>query len=162
MKNNAPLTLNKNFYIIEIFKKKKKFDVFGDDIKRSIEELGIKNVKEVRVSNLYRIEGDADKRDIIKIAKELFIDRVSEGFEVYKVKKKKKNFWEIEVWLKEGVSDPVGETGKRTIIESGILKDVSVKSGKKYYIKGRLSKREIEEICEKILANSLIHNYLIK
>jgi len=152
-----------NFYIVEIYKKKRSFDVFGEEIKRSIEELGIKGVKEVRVSNLYKIEGEKINKKICeKIVKELFVDNVSEDFDVYKRKRKKKNFWEIEVYFKEGVADPVGDTAKRTIIESGILKDVNVKTGKKYYIKGKLDLKEIEEICEKILVNNLIHNYFIK
>ncbi|MGC8976502.1 MAG: phosphoribosylformylglycinamidine synthase subunit PurS [Candidatus Ratteibacteria bacterium] len=154
--------MNKNFYIIEIFKKKDILDVFGLDIKKSIEEIGIRGVKEVRVSNIYKIECKADRKTIEKIARELFIDRVSEDFYVYKSKKEKENFWIIEVYLKEGVADPVGETAKRTIIESGILKDVNVKTGKKYYIKGNLEEKKVKEICEKIFVNTLIHNYSIK
>lgn len=162
MKNNVQVIMN-DFYIIEIFKVKRNFDVFGEEIKKSIEELGIKGVKEVRVSNLYKIEGEKINRKICeKIAEELFIDNVSEDFDVYKRKRKKKNFFEIEVYFKEGVADPVGDTAKRVIVESGILKDVSVKTGKKYYIKGKISLKEIEEICEKILVNNLIHNYFIK
>ncbi|MCM8804735.1 MAG: phosphoribosylformylglycinamidine synthase subunit PurS [Candidatus Omnitrophica bacterium] len=154
--------MNKKFYIIEIYKKKNIFDVFGQEIKRSIEELGIKKVKDVKVSNLYKIECKADKRIIEKIAKELFIDKISDGFYVYKFKKEKKNWWIVEVYLKEAVTDPVGETAKTTIIESGILNQVDVKTGKKYYIKGDLNKEEIEEISKRILINPLIHNYFIK
>ncbi len=162
MKNNAQVIMN-NFYIIEIFKKRRNFDVFGEEIKKSIEELGIKGIKEVRVSNLYKIEGEKlNKKICEKIAKQLFIDNVSEDFNVYKSGRKRRNFWEIEVYLKEGVADPVGDTAKRTIIESGILKDVSVKTGKKYYIKGKVNLEKIKEICEKILVNNLIHNYYIK
>lgn len=160
MKDNVQVTMNKN-YTIEIYKKKNIFDVFGNEIKKSIEELGINKVKDVKVSNLYKIECKANKSKIEKIAKELFIDKISESFYVYKSKKEKEGWWIVEVYFKEGVSDPVGETAKRTIIESGILKDVDVKTGKKYYIKGNLNKKEVDEICRKILVNSLIHNYFV-
>ncbi|MCX7916694.1 MAG: phosphoribosylformylglycinamidine synthase subunit PurS [bacterium] len=153
--------MNKNYWIIEVFKKKNLPDIFGIDIKRSIEEIGIYNVEEVRVSNIYKIECIADKEKIKKITKELLIDNVSETFRIYKKIKIEKNCWIVEVFLKEGVTDPVGDTAKDTIIESGILKDVNVKTGKRYYIKGNLKEKEIKEICEKILANTLVQNYFI-
>ena len=161
MKNNAQVTMNKNYWIVEIFKKRNIRDVFGEDVKKSIEELGISDIEEVKVSNLYKIECNTEKKNIEKIAKELLIDNVSEDFLIYKKSKTKKNYWIVEVFLKEGVTDPVGETSKKTIIESGILKDVDVKTGKKYYIKGKLQEKQIKEICKKILANTLIHNYFI-
>ncbi|MCM8818687.1 MAG: phosphoribosylformylglycinamidine synthase subunit PurS [Candidatus Omnitrophica bacterium] len=154
--------MSKNFYIIEIFKGKNIFDVFGQEIKKSIKELGILNIEEVKVSNLYRIEGnDIDKKKIIRIAKELLIDNVSEDYKIYRKTKKSLNWWIIEVYLKDGVTDPVGETARKTIIESKILKDAIVKTGKKYYIKGKLTEKQIKEICEKILLNPLIQNYFI-
>jgi len=153
--------MNKNFWIIEIFKKKNILDVFGEEIKKSINELGIFNIDEVKVSTIYKIESDTDKKKIEKIAKELLIDAVSEDFKIYRKTGKKKDYWLVEVFLKEGVTDPVGDTAKKTIIESGILKNVVVKTGKKYYIKGNLKENQVKEICEKILANTLIQNYFI-
>ena len=161
MKNNVQVTMNKNFWIIEIYKKKNVKDVFGEDIKRSIEELGISEIEEVKVANLYKLICDTKRENIKRIAEELFIDKISENFIIYRKKKTKKNYWIVEVFLKEGVTDPVGETARKTIIESGILKDVYVKTGKKYYIKGDLKEIQIKDICEKILANTLIHDYFI-
>ncbi|MFN4227864.1 MAG: phosphoribosylformylglycinamidine synthase subunit PurS [Candidatus Ratteibacteria bacterium] len=161
MKNNLQVTTNKNFWIVEIYKKKNLRDVFGQDIKKSIEELGISKIEEVKVSNLYKIECKADKKKIEKIAKQLLIDNISENFKIYKKTRAKKNYWIVDVFLKDGVTDPVGETTKKTIIESKILNDVEVKTGKKYYIKGKLNQSQIKNICEKILANTLIHNYFI-
>ncbi|MGB9677363.1 MAG: phosphoribosylformylglycinamidine synthase subunit PurS [Candidatus Ratteibacteria bacterium] len=151
----------KNFWIVEIYKKKNIRDVFGEDIKKSIEELGIFGINEVKVSNLYKIECNTEKKNIEKITKELFIDNVSEDYSIYKKRKREKNYWIIEIFLKDGVTDPVGETAKKTITESGILKNVNVKTGKKYYIKGKINEAQIKEICEKILANTLIHNFFI-
>lgn len=152
--------MNEKFWIIEIFKKDKFKDVFGEETKKNIEELGIKNVKKVRVANLYKIFSDTDKDRIKEVGKKLFVDVISEDFKVYRFRRKK-NIWTVEVWLKEGVSDPVGETARKTIIESGILKNVSVRTGKKYYIEGNIKKEIVRTICEKILANTLIHDYVI-
>ncbi|MCM8784804.1 MAG: phosphoribosylformylglycinamidine synthase subunit PurS [Candidatus Omnitrophica bacterium] len=153
--------MSKEFWIIEIHKKKNIKDVFGQDTKKSIEEIGISEIDEVKVSNLYKIEAKTDKKNIERIAKELFIDNVSDNFSIYKKTRTKKGFWIVEIFLKEGVTDPVGETARKTIIESKILNDVVVKTGKKYYIKGKINQKQIKEICEKILANTLIHNYFI-
>ncbi|MCM8766538.1 MAG: phosphoribosylformylglycinamidine synthase subunit PurS [Candidatus Omnitrophica bacterium] len=153
--------MNRNFWIIEIYKKKNIRDVFGQDIKKSIEEIGISGIEEVKVSNLYKIECKTNKKNVEKIAKELLIDKVSEDFSIYKKTRTKKDFWIIEIFLKDGVTDPVGETARNTIIESKILDQVVVKTGKKYYIKGKVNQFQIKEICEKILANTLIQNYFI-
>jgi len=153
--------MNENYWIVEIFKKKNIFDVFGEEVKKSIKELGIFNIEEVKVSNLYKIEAKTDKKNISKIVKELLVDNVSEDYKIYKKGRKKKDYWIIEIYFKEGVTDPVGETARKTILESGILNEVDVKTGKKYYIKGNLKEKDIKEICEKILANTLIHNYII-
>ncbi|MCM8771792.1 MAG: phosphoribosylformylglycinamidine synthase subunit PurS [Candidatus Omnitrophica bacterium] len=161
MKNNVQVIMNEKFWIVEIFKKKEAFDVFGKEIKKNIKELGILNVEKVRVSNLYKIITDAGKKNIVKIARDLLVDNISEDFKVYRKFKKIKNFWIVEVFFKEGVTDSVGETAKKTIIESGILKKLEVKTGKKYYIKGNLKEKEVKEICEKLLANTLIQNYFI-
>lgn len=160
MKNSVQVIM-KNSWIVEIFKKKIIPDVFGNEIKKSIQEIGIKNISNVKVSNLYKISGEFEKQTLKKIVEELLIDNVSERYRIYKKSQKKKGCIVVEVWLKEGVADPVGETAKRTIIESGILKELKVNSGKKYYLKGKFKKQEIVEICERILANTLIQDYKI-
>ena len=68
----------------------------------------------------------------------------------------------VEVWYKPGVTDAVGQSVKKGIEDLGIKSVKSVSSGQVYLIEGNSTEIEIESICEKLLANSVIQNYKIK
>lgn len=151
---------NSAFYV-EISLKKKFFDAFGNDIKNSINEIGIINVNSVRFSEVYFLQGDVSKTDVEKIAKELFLDPITQNLRIYSGPSGGKNKTVAEIWYKEGVTDPVSFTALKGIKDLGFDKKISVKCGKRYEIKGRLTKEQIETICKKILANTLIQEYRI-
>ncbi|MCM8778068.1 MAG: phosphoribosylformylglycinamidine synthase subunit PurS, partial [Candidatus Omnitrophica bacterium] len=67
----------------------------------------------------------------------------------------------VDVFYKKGVTDAVAETVDIAVKDAGIKKDVKISTGKRYYIKGDLTKKEIELICEKVLANRLVQDYVI-
>jgi len=145
-------------YIVEIFYKKGLFDAFGYQTKKSIEELGIFSVKNVKVSQLYRFEGNINKKTIQKIVDEILLDKVSQKFSFLEKKRNRKNIWSVEVWYKKGVTDTIAETTLRAIKDLGIKNKIKVSTGTKYVLKGNIKKEEVETICQKILANPLIQN----
>ncbi|RLD12811.1 MAG: hypothetical protein DRI28_07100, partial [Caldiserica bacterium] len=56
----------------------------------------------------------------------------------------------------------VAETAERAIKDMGIMFPLKISTGTKYILKGDLKKEEVENICIRILANTLIQDYFIK
>ena len=149
-------------FTVEIFYKEGLFDAFGHQVKKSIEELGISSVKDVKVAQLYKFEGEMKKETVQKIADEILLDKISQEFSLSGEKEKRKNVWAVEVWYKTGVTDTVAKTILTAIKDLGIKTLINVSTGTKYILKGNLKRKEIETICQRILANTLIQNCFIK
>jgi len=116
----------------------------------------------VKVSDLYSFEGNINLKEVKEIAENILLDRVSQRYFAAKKSMKKGNAWIVEVWYKKGVTDPVAETTKKAICDYGLKKEINISTGKKYYIYGNFNKNQIKNICERLLVNSLIHNYEIQ
>ncbi len=74
---------------------------------------------------------------------------------------------EIKIELKKGVADPEGENTKKALKLLGFDEIETVKSVKLFEIAlntddKEMAKERIEEMCNKLLANPVIHNYSIK
>jgi len=149
-------------FIVEIFYKSNIFDAFGHQIEKSIEEIGIKGVDKVKVSDLYSFEGNISLKEVKEIAENVLVDKVSQKYFIGKKSDKKKHIWIVETWYKKGVTDPVAETTKKAICDYGLKKEINISTGKKYYIYGNFNITQIRNICERLLTNSLIHNYKIQ
>ncbi len=67
----------------------------------------------------------------------------------------------IEVFLKEGVLDPQGETIKRALYTLGYSSIKDVRQGKVFYIelKDKNPQGILEEIARKVLANPVIEDF---
>jgi len=73
---------------------------------------------------------------------------------------------EIKIRLKDGISDPEGENIKKALILLGFDNVIRVKTLKSYIIEIDCEKEddaieEIKEMCDKLLANPVIHEYEI-
>ena len=74
---------------------------------------------------------------------------------------------EVTIKLKHGVTDPEGENTKKALNLLGFKNVHSVKSMKTFRIaidaeeEGSDVKYEVEEMCKKLLANPVIHDYTI-
>lgn len=66
-----------------------------------------------------------------------------------------------DVFYKKGVTDAVADTVSFAAKDAGITADIKVSTGKRYYIKGKITKDDIELICERLLANRLVQDYYI-
>lgn len=154
--------LKMDTFLVEIFYKEGLFDAMAYEIKKSIQELGIGSIKDVRIKNLYRIEGEIDDALLRRICREILIDRVSQDFKIYKKSRGEKGKWTVEVWFKKGVTDTVAETTEKAIRDIGIKNSLKISTGKKYILEGDLRREDVENISVKILANTLIHDYSIK
>ena len=74
---------------------------------------------------------------------------------------------EVRVELKKGVADPEGKNVEKTLSLLGFEGIGSVSTVKVYHI--QLAERDerkalemLEDMCEKLLANPVIHNYSVR
>ncbi|BDC35700.1 MAG: phosphoribosylformylglycinamidine synthase, purS protein [Candidatus Methanoliparum thermophilum] len=74
---------------------------------------------------------------------------------------------EIKIRLKNGISDPEGDNIKKALLLLGFDNVIRVKTLKSYIIEIDCEKKddaieEIKDICDKLLANPVIHDYYIE
>lgn len=72
---------------------------------------------------------------------------------------------DITIELKSGMLDPEGATIKRALEHLGYNTE-SVRTAKKYIIdlqaeNAQAAKENVEQMCQKLIANPIIHNYVI-
>ncbi len=150
-------------FLIEVRNKTRVTDVFGYMIKKDIMETGIQEIEEVLTSSLYRLKGVCCHRELIRIAEEILIDAVAQDYFLDNsgIRKRGAGYNVIDVFYKEGVTDTVAETVMTAVKDAGIKNLFSASTGKRYYLKGRLNRQDIETICMKVLVNPLIQNYSV-
>ncbi len=73
---------------------------------------------------------------------------------------------EVTIELKSGMLDPEGTTIKRALEHLG-YKTVNVSTAKKYLIEvdeesRGIAEQKVDEMCQKLIANPIIHNYTIE
>jgi len=151
-------------YKIEIKDKPGIFDAVGAGIKKDILDLGIKAVSSVRFVQIYIIEGSICEEEVKKVCEELLVDKITQEYAINGEKGLSPkgtvpgNVFNIEVAYNPGVMDPVEESTLKGIRDLGIEGVASVKTAKKYLIKGKLSSLQLKIISEKLLYNKLIQH----
>jgi phosphoribosylformylglycinamidine synthase II len=139
-------------------------DLKGDRLEMDICDIGITTVKQARVSDVYLLEGELDETEVRKIGQELLADPVVEDFswgEEPLSRIEGGDIHAIEVAYNPGVTDPVEESVGKAIRDLGIDTVTSVKTARKYYLRGDLSEETIQSICDKLLVNSLIQHVVM-
>ena len=140
-------------------------DPEGDRLEMDIRDIGITTVKQARVSDVYLLEGELDEVEVRKIGQELLADPVVEDFswgEGSSSRIKDGDAHVIEVAYNPGVTDPVEESIGKAIRDLGIATITSVKTARKYSLRGDLSEETLQSICDKLLVNSLIQHAVTK
>ncbi|MBS7658064.1 MAG: phosphoribosylformylglycinamidine synthase subunit PurS [Candidatus Bathyarchaeia archaeon] len=150
-------------YIVRVGYKNENFDPLGRILKSDILDLGFSNLENIRSMPTYWIESETLNIDIEKICKELLIDEIIQDYWINEEKNEWcKGFnWIVEVNFKPGVTDPVADSVKKGIETIGVFNVKNVKTGMTYLLKGNLSEDDVKIICNKCLANPIIHNYKI-
>ena len=136
-------------------------DPRGEALQKDIRDLGITTAEQVRVSDIYLLEGKLSQKEANIICRELLADPIVEEYSIGEaplVAVKAQNTHAIEVAYNPGVMDPVEESVGKGILDLGITTVESVKTAKRYYLWGELSASDIELICNKLLVNSVIQH----
>jgi phosphoribosylformylglycinamidine synthase len=175
---------------IEICTKKGFKNLHGKRVLSDIFGIGIESVTEVEYSQLYAIDGDITSAEAETIALELLSDKVTEIYtcryekqgveEFLKTRssagmavletatcadsaiRQHPAFFVVEVWYKKGVTDTVSESVIKAVKDLGIEKEIKVKTGYKYYLYGKASQTVLNDIATKLLANTLVQEYVVQ
>jgi len=132
-------------------------DPIGRSILQDIRDLGIQNVRDIRVADVFLIAGPLNKRDINRIAARLLCDPVNQTYSFDRpVASPATGQPEIiQVFKKPGVMDPVAMSALKGIADLG-LSARTVRTGCKYFIYGNPSRRDLALISDKVLHNPAI------
>ncbi len=134
-------------------------DPRGEALRADIRDLGIGTIEQVRVSNVYLLEGKLSPKEITIICQELLADPVVEEYAIGEAPPvAPQEAHAIEVAYNPGVMDPVEESVRKGVLDLGITTVESVKTAKRYYLSGKLSASDIELIASKLLVNSVIQH----
>jgi len=133
-------------------------DPRGEALKADIRDLGIGTVRQIRVSDVYLLEGDLSRKELEIICRQLLADPVVEDYSIGEAPPTPPDAHAIEVAYNPGVMDPVEESVSKGIRDLGVTTVTSVKTAKRYYLSGRLSAGDIELISSKLLVNSVIQH----
>jgi len=147
------------YWRIEVREKPNFFDAVGEGIKKDILDLGIDTVEEVSFIYVYTLKGELSFKEIKRISEELLADKITQQYYInqpYKPNDLDESV--IEVAYNPGVMDPVEISVIKAIKDLGIDKEASVRTAKKYVLKGKLTKVQLNTICEKLLYNKLIQH----
>ena len=140
-------------------------DPRGNSLETDIRDIGIMNVTQARVSDVYFLEGDLDEVEVRKIGHELLADPLVEDFSwgeglISHIEGSDAHV--VEVAYNPGVTDPVEDSIGKAISDLGITTVKSVKTARKYSLWGDLSEENLQSICNKLLVNSVIQHVVTK
>ena len=144
---------------IEVFTK----DIFAENEKKNlIKKIShfYPNVKDVRESKIYIVEGPYKKNDFFKMGKDVFCDFISEDFTISSGRKLK-DFIAAEMLFKQGITDVLAQSAAEALIAAGFKKPEKINTGKVFYIKG-LKEAQAENAVKECFANELIHRVGIR
>jgi phosphoribosylformylglycinamidine synthase II len=133
-------------------------DPRGESLKADIRDLGIGTVQQIRVSDVYLLEGNLSQKELESICRQLLADPVAEQYSLGEAPPAPPGTHAVEVAYNPGVMDPVEESVSKGIRDLGVTTVTSVKTAKRYYLSGQLSASDIELISSKLLVNSVVQH----
>lgn len=151
---------------IEISYKPETPDAIGQGILQNITDLGLAGVESVHTFQIYWIEGEVSSHAIKRICTELLADPVTQNYiyshsDNHTPRQNNDSVWTIEVRLKPGVTDAVGDSVLKGLRDMGIPDVQIAQTGQKYQIHGRLDQAKLEMIAQQLLANDVIQIFEI-
>ena len=141
--------------IIEIWTKEKYAASEEAGLIKTLGHAGLA-VKAARLSRLYKIDGDYTNKELNSIASELLVDRITERYTLSGRKHGLKGACRAEIWLKDSVTDAVGETVREAVAEFAGRPPLRVRFGHAYYAACD-SEMKLQHAVSKTLANEIVN-----
>jgi len=145
---------------IEIRLKSHLTDARGLGLVKDIADLGIKTVSAAHVTDIYYLDADLTKKQLITLCRDLLADPVSQDFtaDAPADEATRPDFHVVEVAYNAGVVDPVEGTVLKAAGDLKIKSLRAVKTAKCYYISGKLTKKQLDDLTAKLLVNPIIQH----
>ncbi len=153
-------------YRVEVASREGVWDARGEGLLRQVEALGIHDVREISVADLYFLQGDLDEEDVRRLVRALLHDPVTEeatwrALDGAEDGVPPRGARVVEVTLLPGVTDSVAESlleGARLIGVRGLRRAAT---GQRYVLAGDLDQATAQYIARELLANEVIQTYVI-
>ena len=145
--------------IIEVWTKEKYSGNEDKDLIGRLSHAGLK-LKAARLSRLYKVEASFGKKGLERVASELLTDKITERYSL-SVRPALKKMYRVEVWLKNSVTDVVGESVKDAIHGLMGASPASVRFGRAYYVACD-SERLLKRAVSRTLVNEIVNMYSVK
>ena len=145
---------------IEVWNKPDFPDPRAECLKKDISDLGISSIEHIDISNVYSLTGDLSQNDADRICKEVLVDPIVQDYrsEITTGTPKHVNGFSVEVAYNPGVMDPIEFSLRKAITDLGIDKVSTIKTGKKYVLRGNVSEDSLQSIVNKLLLNPVIQH----
>ena len=117
-------------------------------------------VKAARLSRLYRVEADFGRADFGRLGVELLTDPITETCSLSRPRAGIKG-WRVEVWLKDSVTDVVGESVKGAIADVLGREPKIVRFGRAYYVSCD-SELKLKHAVAKTLVNETVNKFTVE
>jgi len=147
---------------IDVALKPQLTDPEGQAVLAEAHALGISGVTSVRYVRVFVIDADLSAPDIGRIAAELLTDPVIDTYAVNRpvLDEAAKNLQIIQIVRKPGVMDPVEASTLKGIADIG-LRASAVRTARKYYLYGSLSRDDARRLGQEVLANDIIEHVVL-
>jgi len=146
--------------IIEIWTKEKYAGSEEAGFAARMAQAGLK-VKAARLSRLYRVDGDLSRAEFDRLGRELLADPVSERYSLREGANGFKGAWRVEVWLKDSVTDVVGDSVASAIADLTGRRPQRVRCGRAYYAAGP-AQAALRAAVVNTLVNQTVNKFAIE
>ena len=145
--------------IIEIRTKEKYAACERDGFAGRMAHAGLK-IKGARLARLYKVEGDFTAAEFRRLGGELLADPVTETWAKAPARTDLKG-WRVEVWLKDSVTDVVGESVEGAVEDVLGKKPESVRFGRAWCVAG-VTEAELRRAVAGTLVNETVNKFSVE
>jgi phosphoribosylformylglycinamidine synthase len=145
---------------IEVCFKEELPDAAGQGLVRDINDLGIKNVSDVRIVDIYWLDADFKAKELEIICQNLLADPVTQQYSFNSLidNRQQEGLYSVEVAFNAGVRVPIENTAMKAVLDLGVESVRAIRTAKRYLIKGKLNEKQLETICKRLLVNPIIQH----